>query len=140
MPTIDAVKLTDNTIKTQQKNQVDKDLFLRILTTQLRNQDPTQPMEDREFVAQMAQFSTLEQISNLNQSFNQFMNSRQGDISQFSTMINKEVSWTNEEIGQEETGVVIGIVKKDNQFYYQVNEQEIPVETIISAKDRQSQS
>lgn len=140
MTTIDSVKMPAGTIKTQQNSQVDKDLFLRILTTQLRNQDPTQPMEDREFVAQLAQFSSLEQISNLNQAFAQFMNSRQDDISQFSAMMNKEVTWTNEETGAKETGVIKGIVKKDQQFYYQVNDQEIPVGNIISVKDISSQS
>ncbi len=47
-------------------NSLDKDDFLKILLTQLTHQDPTQPMQDREFVAQMATFSTLEQITNMN--------------------------------------------------------------------------
>ena len=46
-----------------------KDEFLKILITQLTNQDPTEPMEDREFIAQMAQFSTLEQMTNLSGEF-----------------------------------------------------------------------
>lgn len=48
------------------KNNLDKDAFLRLLTTQLANQDPLNPMEDREFIAQLAQFSSLEQMQNLN--------------------------------------------------------------------------
>ncbi|MEO2076740.1 MAG: flagellar hook capping FlgD N-terminal domain-containing protein [Bacillus sp. (in: firmicutes)] len=134
MTTIDSVKWASSTIQPKQKSQVDKDLFLQILTTQLRNQDPTNPMEDREFVAQLAQFSTLEQISNLNQAFQQYAVNNQVDISQYSSMMNKEVSWADEVTGQLESGVVKGIVKNDNQFYYQVNDEAIPVENILSAK------
>jgi flagellar basal-body rod modification protein FlgD len=140
MNTINSVNMTTSTKSSKQQSQVDKDLFLQILTTQLRNQDPTQPMEDREMIAQMAQFSTLEQISNLNQAFNQFMDSQQVDISRYSTMMNKEVTWTDDVTGQQESGLVKGIIKKDDQFYYQVSEEEIPVENIISAKEIASQS
>jgi flagellar basal-body rod modification protein FlgD len=42
-----------------------KDAFLKLLTTQLQHQDPLNPMEDSEFMGQMAQFSTLEQVTNM---------------------------------------------------------------------------
>lgn len=46
-----------------------KDDFMKILIAQLTHQDPTEPMKDTEFIAQMAQFSTLEQITNMSQDF-----------------------------------------------------------------------
>lgn len=51
--------------KTGNKSELDRNAFLRLLTTQLAHQDPLNPMEDKEFVAQLAQFSSLEQLNNI---------------------------------------------------------------------------
>jgi flagellar basal-body rod modification protein FlgD len=49
---------------------LDKNSFLKLLVTQLSKQDPTNPMNDREFISQMAQFSSLEQMNNVANSMN----------------------------------------------------------------------
>ncbi len=52
----------------QKGSEMDKESFLLLLVTQFKYQDPLNPMEDQEFIAQMAQFSSLEQLMNLNDS------------------------------------------------------------------------
>ena len=51
---------------TDKKDPFGRDAFLNLLITQLQHQDPTQPQADGEFLAQLAQFSTLEQLQQVN--------------------------------------------------------------------------
>ncbi len=66
-----------------------KDDFLKILITQLQHQDPTKPMEDREFIAQMAQFSSLEQMTNMSTQFTELTGALKG--SQAMNLIGRNV-------------------------------------------------
>ena len=56
---------TGNNTPAQKTDQLGRDAFLQLLTTQLAHQDPLEPQADGEFIAQLAQFSSLEQLTEM---------------------------------------------------------------------------
>ena len=82
-----------------------KDDFLTLLVAQLKNQDPMNPDDPTEFTAQLAQFSSLEQLFNINESM-ESLTSAQKQSDRFSTMdlIGKTVSYQNGNFTMEDEG------------------------------------
>lgn len=91
-------------------NELGKDDFLKLLITQLSNQDPTSPMEDTQFISQMAQFSSLEQMTNMSTSFEKMANfiSSQEASSTLGKTVELNVGDTTT------TGVVEGATRGEN--------------------------
>ncbi|WP_345788901.1 flagellar hook assembly protein FlgD [Filibacter tadaridae] len=86
-----------------------KDDFMKLLIAQLQNQDPTNPMKDNEFIAQMAQFSALEQTMNLSKSFDKFAEAQnQSQLIQYNSFVGKNIKWheITEETGEDGKPVV----------------------------------
>ena len=54
-----------NEIQTGSAQSLGRNEFLQLLVTKLQNQDPLSPMDDEDFIAQLAQFSSLEQMNNI---------------------------------------------------------------------------
>ena len=71
-----------------------KDAFLKLLIAELSNQDPLNPMEDREFVSQMATFSSLEQMQNMNKTLESMAEANKFSAVQY---IGKAVAFTKGE-------------------------------------------
>ena len=114
----------------QGKNNLDKDAFLNILVTQLANQNPLEPTSDTEFIAQLAQFSMLEQLSNLNTGF---------ASSQAYSLIGKYVYVDTAGEGQEEVelvfGKVEGIVKQDGIDYLLIGDETYETSAVTAVMD-----
>lgn len=84
---------------------LDKEAFLRLLVEQLKNQDPMNPQDSSQFIAQLATFSSLEQLTNLNEGVQQMKHCQ--DMMQASTLIGKQV-----EIQTDDDAIVSGTVEK----------------------------
>ncbi|MCF6137111.1 flagellar hook assembly protein FlgD [Pseudalkalibacillus berkeleyi] len=87
--------LPETQIRKTGSSNLGKDDFLKILVAQLANQDPLKPMEDKEFISQMANFSSLEQMVNMNQTLNSWVaHQNNGQLLQYSELIGKQVTWS----------------------------------------------
>jgi len=83
---------TATTSTTASKNVLGKDDFLKMMIAQLKNQDPLNPMDGTAFTAQLAQFSSLEQLTNINTQLTSFTQQQQAlGNSQSVNFIGKQV-------------------------------------------------
>ena len=106
----------------KEKSSLGKDDFFKILITQMTNQDPTQPLNDREMIAQMAQFSSVEQLMNINK----LLTSMQQSLGSSSGLIGKQISWKTEgDKPETKSGLVESIIIREDVQYAKVGSDEV---------------
>lgn len=116
-------------------NELGKDDFLKLLITQLKNQDPLSPLDDKEFIAQQAQFTQVEQMTNLNANFQKFMDSFNDPRTQAVSYLGTEVEVSSDD---PEVGSFSGTVKevrfKDGVPLLVVEGAEVPLDKVLGVK------
>ncbi len=135
-----AAKASDTKSDTTSGTQtLDRDAFLRLLVTQMQNQDPMSPMDNTEMIAQLAQFSSLEQMNNLNDSFetmNTTMEYLTGNVDQLNFisaqgMLGKYVKGINAE-GKISSGIVESVTLDDSIVILTVDGKQMPMTGVLS--------
>ncbi len=113
-------------VTTATNNELGKDAFLKLLIAELSNQDPTNPVEDREFISQMATFSTLEQMQNMNKTMESI-----ADTNKFSAVnyIGKAVAFTNDE-GKQVPALVKAVWFENGKTILDTSEGDVPLEQV----------
>jgi flagellar basal-body rod modification protein FlgD len=106
-----------------------KDDFLKLLVTQLQHQDPLNPMDDMQFMGQMAQFSTLEQITNLGTELERM--SLASQFSQGVGLIGRTVSYETAS-GSTVSGTAQSVELDDGKMTVLVDGQKVKPESIRS--------
>ncbi len=117
---------TNSTPARNTTGELGKDEFLKILIAQMQNQDPTSPMDNGQFISQMAQFSALEQMQQLNTSM---------QYSQAYSLLGKNVSATvtnSDGTTTTVSGMVSGVTTYNNVPYLYVNGNLLSIDAGIS--------
>lgn len=109
-------------------SQVATNDFLNLLTIQLQNQDPINPVKQEEFISQLSQFSMLEGVESLNQSFDQILKIEQ--LNQGIGLVGKEAEYVNSETGERESGRVEKLFADQGPVDLLINGQRISIDLV----------
>ena len=116
---------TDGSVKSS-STTVNKDEFLSLLVTQLKNQDPLDPTDQKEMLAQLAQFSSLEQMQNLNQTLT--TGSQFSQMAQSAALIGKTV--TAGTADSPVTGTVTSVAVQNGKTYLHIGDNDVDASTV----------
>ncbi len=111
--------------------------YMKLLVTELQNQNPLEPLDNNQMAAQLAQFSQLQQIESMNTSFASVL--AVTELSYASSLIGKEVSFMSETSTGDEAvtnGIVEEVINNGNgKITLSVGNQVLTLDDIISIKD-----
>lgn len=108
-----------------------QDQFLQLLVAQLQNQDPLNPVSDKEFIAQLSQLSQLQSLQNLDANFGQVLRLQQ--LTSGTSLVGKTVTYTDAD-GGSQTGVVTAVAVNGGAFELTVGDSTVPLNNVTSAK------
>jgi flagellar basal-body rod modification protein FlgD len=103
--------------------------FLQLLTTQLRFQDPLEPVKQENFTQQLAQFATLEGIEKLNARFDDLLRLQQ--LTEGANLVGRLVIYQDEKGTTQSVGRAESVLVKDQQLNVQIDGKAVPLERIV---------
>jgi flagellar basal-body rod modification protein FlgD len=112
------------------------DSFLKLLVAQLKNQDPLNPIDDTQFTSQLAQFSTLEGVTQLNTNFADLLALQQ--LTQGANLVGRTVVYQPAGSDSLKLGLVQGIQVQNGQLAVQVNGTLVTLDQVLSVEQAQS--
>lgn len=121
---------TNTSASTKGTNQLGKDAFLQLLVTQMQNQDPLNPSSDTEFIAQLAQFSALEEMQNLNTSM-----SNQNAFGLVGKNVIISVGLSEGKVTNNIAGYVQYVEMKNGKAYLAINEELYSIDDLYTVID-----
>jgi flagellar basal-body rod modification protein FlgD len=115
-------------------SSLDKDAFMQLLVAQMKNQDPTEPTSNEQFIAQLAQFSSLEEMQGVNENLVAMAALNQGNalmsqLTNASALIGNSVTYSDQ-YGQSVSGKVEAVRLENGQAVLQVDGATVPLSAV----------
>jgi len=122
-----------STASSSDNSYVKHDEFLKLLTTQLTNQDPLNPMDNTAFLSQMAQLQALDEQIDTNNNLAQL--SQDSQMQGAANLVGKKITG-EDDYGSEASGTVINAMLKDDTVYIQLdNLQKLKYENVTNVEN-----
>lgn len=110
-----------------------QDQFLKLLVTQLQNQDPLNPVSDQDFIGQLTQLNTLSSLQSLNTSFSQNLKLQQ--LTQGADLIGRTVEYkATPTATTTTTGKVDSVAVDNNAYVLKIGSTSVALDNVISVK------
>ncbi|QCX32347.1 flagellar hook capping protein [Caloramator sp. E03] len=136
---VSSVSSNVSTTRTVTNNIVDKDAFLKILTVELSNQDPLNATDNTEYISQLAQFTALEQMQNLNSNFEKMLLLQK--FTEGAMLIGKNVEFSTYDSSGNATTVneIVKSVKIGNDNIYLITDSnQYSIDDVVGVGDAES--
>jgi len=124
-------KIESDEVSTTAGGELDKEAFLQLLVAQMKYQDPLEPTDNTEYISQLANFSSLEQMQNMNDSLKNM--SLASDLQRASNLVGNYATVNVQ--GSQVTGKVDSVEYKDGTAYLKINGNSYPLSDLAESID-----
>lgn len=130
-PVTGAGSATDTPPTTNSGKDLDQDAFLKLLVAQLKYQDPMEPLKGAEFMAQTAQFTSVQKLTEMNTLNNQLLQMQK--LSQAGGLVGRTIGYTDA-LGNQASGVVSSATLTAGNPVLKVGTADVPLDKVTEVR------
>ena len=119
------------------KTELDSAAFMQLLMTQLQNQNPLDPMQDKEFMSQMTQMNSLQELQKMNLTLSHLNSAN--SMSEAANLIGRKID-ANLPDGTTASGLVSSVSLVDNEMMLLVGEKQVPLSAVVQVSAQEATS
>ena len=111
--------------------------FYTLLLAEIAHQDPTEPMDNKDMILQLSQFSAIENTQKLNTNMDSYI--AKASMSTAASLLGKNVEYLDSDSGNYYSGTVTGVTKDSDGYYLQVGNNKVSMDKVVEITDATAQ-